>query len=474
MKIAEAGNPARRGWMDRQGLRLDAKPYLSGAFATQRLLERLPVEKVPLKEVTAGHAGGIFNGPKFRRVYLSDPQHSVPFIGSKDMLVADLGGVPRLRKSDAESRQLHYLKLESGMTLIACSGFNAGRRAYARPDMNGAWSSQHVIKVAPDQSKIQPGYLYAFLASRFGEVLVKEGVYGSAIKHIEPRHIENLPVPRFGAAVESEIHELVQHAAELRAEFQAGLEAATRDLFRTAGIEELLDLRWHEQGRDLGFAQRGVTATSLRALNFQPRAQRILERLRERECVSLGEVCEGGQLSRGVRFQRVDSEPGDTYGYRLVGQRQAFWLRPEGRWISKAFTPDEVLADNETILVAARGTLGENEVYGRSTLVTGEWARLAYSEDFLRIRSGASEFPGAYLYALLRSEALFRLLRACSTGGKQQDIHLELCQAIPVPVLTLSDRDRIAATVRAAYIKRDEADRKEGLGLAKLEEAVTG
>ncbi|MFI5570896.1 restriction endonuclease subunit S [Streptomyces sp. NPDC051740] len=474
MKVAEAGNPARRGWMNRQGLRLDAKPYLSGAFATQRLLEQLPVEKVPLKEVTAGHAGGLYNGPQFKRVYLTDSDHSVPFVGSKDMLIADFGALPRLRKTDALSRQLGYLKLRSGTTLISCSGFNAGRRSYVRPDMDGYWSSQDVLKVVPDEGRIQPGYLHAFLASRFGEALVKGKVYGSAVKHIEPHHIEDLPVPRFGDAVENEIHELVHGAAELRAEFQAGLEASTRDLFRTAGIEELLDLRWHEQGRDLGFAQSGVTATSLRALNFQPRARRILERLGERECVSLGEVCEGGQLSRGVRFQRVDGEPGDTYSYRLVGQRQAFWSRPEGRWISKAFTPDEVLADDETLLVAARGTLGENEVYGRSVLVTGEWANLAYSEDFLRIRSGTSEYPGAYLYALIRSEALFRLLRACSTGGKQQDIHLDLCKAIPVPVLTQPDRDRIANTVRAAYKKRDEADQKEDLGLAKLEEAVTG
>lgn len=323
VKVAEAGNPARRGWMVRQGLRLDAKPYLSGAFTTQRLLERLPVEKVPLKEVTAGHAGGIFNGPMFKRVYLTDPGHSVPFIGSKDMLVADLGGVPRLRKIDAESRQLHYLKLEPGMTLIACSGFNAGRRAYARPDMAGAWSSQHVIKVAPDQDKIQSGYLYAFLASRFGEVLVKEGVYGSAVKHIEPHHIEDLPVPRFGDAVENEIHELIQGAAELRAESQAGLEVATRDLFHTAEIEDLLDLRWHERGRDLGFAQPGVTATSLRALNFQPRARRILERLEERECVSLGEVCEGACWGPGCASSASTRSPATVPFGSLVSARRS-------------------------------------------------------------------------------------------------------------------------------------------------------
>ncbi|MFF0589418.1 restriction endonuclease subunit S [Streptomyces sp. NPDC003781] len=472
MKVAETGNPARRGWFDRQGLRLDARPYLSGAFATQRLLERLPGETVPLKDVTAGHAGGLYNGPQFKRVYLTDPDHSVPFVGSKDMLIADFGALPRLRKSDALSRQLNYLKLEPGMTLISCSGFNAGRRSYVRPDMDGYWSSQDVLKVVPDVDRIQPGYLYAFLASRFGEALVKGKVYGSAVKHIEPHHIQNLPVPRFGDAVENEIHELVQGAADLRAEFQAGLEAATRDLFRTAGIEELLDLRWHEQGRDLGFDHRGVTATSLRALNFQPRARRILDRLRERECVSLGEVCAGGVLRTGKRFKRVEAAP--AHGVRLVGQRQSFWIRPEGRWISAEQAPDDILQQDETVLVAAHGTLGENEVYGRSIMVTGAWLDNAFSQDFVRVVSGDTHFPGAYLFAFFRSEAAFRILRSMSVGGKQQEYHTKLLRELPIPSLTQPDRERIAATVRAAYKKRDEADRKEDLGLAKLEEAVTG
>ncbi|MFB7643191.1 restriction endonuclease subunit S [Streptomyces sp. NPDC056084] len=474
MKVAEQGNPARRRWLDGQGLRLDAKPYLSGAFATRKLLERLPVEKVPLKEVTAGHAEGIYNGPQFRRVYLASPEHSVPFVGSKDMLVADFSALPRLRKTDAESKQLCYLKLESGTSLISCSGFNAGRRSYVRPDMAGFWSSQDVLKVVPDADRIGAGYLYAFLASRFGEALVKGTVYGSAVKHIEPHHIEDLLVPRFGEAVEMEIHELVQESAELRAVSQKRLDAATRDLFQTAGLEGLLDLRWHQQGRDLGFAQSGLTTTSLRALNFQPRARRIMKQLENVEHVTLGEVCEGGMLSRGKRFSRVDGEPGDTHSYRLIGQRQAFWLRPEGRWISKAFTPAEVLATDETVMIAAQGTLGENEVFCRPFLVTGTWLNHAYSEHFLRAATGDSRFSGAYLFALLRSEPIFRLLRSMSVGGKQQDIHEELRRTIPVPVLSEADRERIASTVRDAYKKRDEADVREDLALAKLEEAVTG
>ncbi|OYP15711.1 restriction endonuclease subunit S [Streptomyces sp. FBKL.4005] len=473
MKVAERGNPARRGWYDGQGLRLDAKPYLSGAFATRKLLERLPVEKVPLKEVTAGHAGGLYNGPQFRRVYLTHPEHSVPFVGSKDMLVADLSTLPRLRKTDAESSQLSYLKLEPGMTLISCSGFNAGRRSYVRPDMAGYWSSQDVLKVVPDPERIGAGYLQAFLASRFGEALVRGSVYGSAVKHIEPHHIEDLPVPRFGEAVEKEIHELVQEAAELRAEFQKGLDSATRDLFRTAGLEDLLDMRWHEQGRDLGFAQSGLTATTLRALNFQPRARRVVERLKTVEHVTLGEVCAKGMLGSGVRFKRIDAEPGHG-AVRLIGQRQAFWLRPEGRWISPDYAPPGIFAADETVMIAAQGTLGDYEVFCRPFLVTGSWLDHAYSQHFLRVVSGNRAVPGAYLFAFLRSEAAFRVLRSMSVGGKQQDLHEELRKSIPVPVLTDADRDRIANTVRDAYKKRDQADRKEDLALMKLEQAVTG
>lgn len=472
MKVAERGNPARRGWFDKQGLKLIAKPYLSGAFATQRLLERLEVENVPLNELTAGHAGGIFSGPQFSRVYVTASEHSVPFVGSKDMLVADLSMLPRLRKTDAELPSMRYLRLQSGMTLISRSGFNAGRRSYARPDMAGFWSSEDVIKVVPDPEKIKPGYLYAFLASRFGEVLVRGGVYGSTVKHIAPDHVRQIRVPRFGEAVEKEIHELVQEAAELRAEFQKGLDAATQDLFRTAGLEDLLDLRWHEQGRDLGFAQRGLTATTLRALNFQPRARKILERLEGVEHVTLGEVCAGGVLRTGKRFKRVDASP--DHGVRLIGQRQSFWIRPEGRWISADQAPDDILQRDETVLVAAHGTLGDNEVYGRSVLVTGSWLDHAFSQDFLRVLSGDPSVPGAYLFAFFRSEAAFRVLRSMSVGGKQQEYHTTLFRELPVPLLSGADRVRITSTVRAAYKQRDEADRKEDLALAKLEEAVTG
>jgi type I restriction enzyme S subunit len=468
VKVVNLDNPVTSEWLAEQGLRLDASPYLSGTLEVRKLLEGIPT--VPLQRLTTGRDGGIFKGPQSSRVYLNDPEYSVPFLGSKDMLLADFTSLPRLKKSDAISQRLSYLEVKSGMTLISRSGFYAGRRSYVRSDMAGIWSSEDVLKVEPDVNKISPGYLYAFLASHFGEVLVRGSVYGSAVKHIEARHIANLPVPRLGEEVEDKIHSLVEESARLRSHFQAGLNKATEDFFNSVGLPEFNNVRWHEQGRDLGFEVNSIGAHSLRALNYTPRAQHLVNSLRSVPSASLGKLCAGGLLRTGARFKRIDTDP--SHGVRLVGQRQAFWVRPEGRWISAAQAPKDILQKDETVLVAAHGTLGENEVYGRSILVTGSWLNNAFSQDFLRVLSGDSEVPGAYLFAFFRSNAAFRILRSMSVGGKQQEYHPKLLRELPIPIAAPADRERIAETVRQAYRDRDRADVLEDEAIALLTTAI--
>jgi len=467
VKLVNIKNPVRSSWLIEQGYRLDASPFLSGAYEARKLLESLSAPREPLYKLTQGHDGGIYNGPKFRRVYVTDPEHGVPFLGSTDMLEADFSWLPLLRKRDAD--KLPFLEVTPGTTLISCSG-TVGRIAYTRSDMKGFWSSQHVMKVCPNPSQIPPGYLNAFLQSRFGVPIIASAAYGAIIQHIEPHHIADLPVPRLGQDVEGRIHQLIEQAAELRAKFQAGIRAATRDLFVSAGLPELADYSWHKQPRDLGFHVDRVTPTTLRAMNFSPRAARILDALRSSPHQTLGEICKGGTLRTGTRFKRIDAEA--THGVRLVGQRQAFWVRPEGRWISAEKAPLDIILKDETVLIAAHGTLGENEVYARSVLITGNLLRNAYSQDFVRVLSGSSAFPGAYLFAFLRSEAAFRVLRSISVGGKQQEYHNLLLSEIPVPVCTAADRERIAEIVRQAYRDRDEADRREDQALDLLDQAV--
>jgi len=134
---------------------------------------------------------------------------------------------------------------------------------------------------------------------------------------------------------------------------------------------------------------------------------------------------------------------------------------------------NEIRAEDESVLVASQGTLGESEVFCRSIFITGRWQReFVFSEHFLRIVSGDADFAGAYLFAFLRSEAAFRIFRSMSAGSKQQDIHEGLREQIPVPECTPADRERIAETVRQAYRWRDEADEMEDRAQELLEAAV--
>jgi len=469
MKLPSFDFPVTSAWLELNGRRLDGRPYVSGAMEARVLLEKLSAEKVPLKMLAAGHAGGIYNGPQFVRRYVDDEAHGVPFLTSSTILRADFSRIGLLSKKDAFSSQLGYLRVEEGMTLISCSG-TIGRTVYAGPYMHGMWSSQDVLKVVPNPNKILPGYLYAYLSSRFGVPLVSEGTYGAVIQHIEPYHIMDLPVPRLRKDIEEAVHGRIDQAAKLRSTYQQQIKEATDLLFRSVGLRDITAAEWHAMGPDLGFPHTLTSSMSLRALNFNPRLERLLESLRGVPHMTLGEICRGGNLQRSTRFKRIECDA--EYGVKLVGQRELFWLEPEGRWISTRYAPSDIFVQDETILVASQGTLGENEVFCRGEFITGPWLNYAYAEHLLRIQPGNTSYSGAFLFAFVRSEMAFRCFRSMSIGSKQQDLHHRLLADFPVPVPPEDVRSRIERLVRDAYAKRHEASRLEKEVIAVVEEVI--
>lgn len=158
MKVTKLDLPVMSSWMESNGRRLDSSPYLSGAFEAKVILEKLSAKKQALHEVTKGGLKGIFNGPRFSRNYVEDPEYGLPFLGSTDILAADLSNLPLLSKKQVASHP--ELLIYEGWTLITCSG-TIGRMVYSRSDMTGMAGSQHFMRVVPDPDKILPGYLYA-------------------------------------------------------------------------------------------------------------------------------------------------------------------------------------------------------------------------------------------------------------------------------------------------------------------------
>ncbi len=454
-------------WLELDGRRLDCGPHLSGAMEAKVLLKALSATKEPLHHLTKGGLDGIFHAGREGRRYVVDETYGAPFLGSTDILSADLSFVTLISKTQAVNTP--KFTIERDWILITRSG-TVGRMAFARPDMHGMACSEHVLRVVPDDDKAPAGYLFAYLASRFGVPLVVSGTYGSIIQHIEPAHIAHLPVPRLGKPIESRAHEKMVKAAQLRSDYQKKVRLATKAVFDAVGLKDTSSGAWHRNTPDLGFVRELKSPLSLRALNFNPRFQQLCDLIRTRPSRPLGELCKPGTLRPGKRFKRIEAEP--PFAYQLIGQKEIFWCRPEGRWISKTCAGPEVLVKEGTILVAAQGTLGESEMFCRAEFIWGRDVERAYSQHFLRVDADENKIKSGCLFAFMRSETAFRMLRSISIGTKLQDHHPVLVRSLPVPYPDERAQADIHAIVVEAHKERQRSIELEDEAVALVENAI--
>lgn len=452
----------KSNWLPKGGFRLDCSPYLGGAIETEILLEELPVRKDSLGSVTSA----IFNGPKFSRTFVYDPAYGVKFLGGSDLQKADLDDLPLLSSSQAHGKQLRHLEIKEGMTLITCSG-TIGKMAYARPEMEGIWSSQHIMKVMPDPERIPSGYLYAFLSSRFGIPLVVAGTYGSIIQSIEPHHISGLPVPRFGDALEQEIHQFVEDAGRLRSEASELKKNAVR-LFETlCGLKPAKSLQSYSAPL-YGRATVSMLESRMDATYYIPPCSDAREAFDD-----AGENKQLGDVSRvfipGI-FKRQYSENPD-FGYPYITGADVFCIRPS----SNLFLMNSV-ADNYG-LVLEKGMILIHEagqrygLIGNSVMVGDALNGFACTNNMVRIFPHEPEEAG-YIYSVLSSEHGIRLLKREAAGSSIPHLDEGRVRNMKIPWPGKRIRHQIADVMHQARTNWDEADEKEQSALELLSNAI--
>lgn len=450
-------------WMRRDGRRFDCGPYMSGALEAKIRLEELACRKERLADLTTGHDGGIYNGPHFSRRFVDEPDYGVPFLGSAAMLQADLSGLPYLRRSDAESPKLSYLRIRRGMTLISCSG-TIGRMVYARPDMEGMWTSQHIMKVVPDEQKVHPGFVYAFLSSKFGVPMVTSGTYGSIIQSIEPQHIADLPVPRLGDKVEREAHRLVEEAARLRA-------TATTELSNiAAGFDALLSASSSSKHTPrITTVSSGRIQARFDAQYHDPDVQHVRDTLKRHRHTTIGEFCTTIFLP-GI-FKRIHIDD-PAYGAPYYTGASLFWLEPIPKAILSRRTKlyDDVELHADTILVQAFGQDGG--ITGRAVWVGKHLDRATSTHMLCRLRTSERE-KTAYLFGFLNSKAAQTQIRVLTYGGSIPHFDEAGISTVVVPLLGDDVHvEAIGKRVLRALDGRDEALALERQARAVVERAL--
>lgn len=444
----------RAAWLEEGGRRLDCNSYMSGALEARDALRRLSkTEK--LSDVTER----IFHAGREGRTWVDDPRYGIPFMGSSDILAANLSTLPLISKKQVERNPL--FKLEETWTLITRSG-TIGRMAYVRPDMAGMACSEHVLRVVPSPDRIPPGYLYAFLSSRYGVPLVVSGTYGAIIQHIEPEHIADLPVPRFESNFEQKVAQAVEAAA---------VERVAASQHRRAAIELLeAKIDWSDQPRPIAIAPMASSLLSrMDAFHYSPRVEAGRSALSSHRSVRLGDQVERVfEPNRGSRLKVSDP----AFGVPFLSSSSVFELNPSAEYlVSRSLTPhlEGLLLSDCDVLLPRSGQLGG--IIGRAVLPLPINVSQAGSEHLVRVRCH-SPSDAAYLWAVLASEPGYWALIGTAFGSSIPSLDSSLISELMVPWLSEADRQKIATLASKAVAAQNKGNELETAAVDLLEEKI--
>ncbi len=140
---------------------------------------------------------------RFARIYQHDLTY--PFITPKQ--IEDLKPEPKGYLSNLCDTDVEKLMPSCGELLVTRSG-SVGRCVYVNKTLEEYAVSDDVIRLVLLHDKYS-GYVYAFLRTKVGQALMTTNQYGAVIKHIEPKHLENVPIPIPSTKLREKIHNLI-------------------------------------------------------------------------------------------------------------------------------------------------------------------------------------------------------------------------------------------------------------------------
>ncbi len=151
---------------------------------------------------------------RFKRIYVREG-HGVIFFSGKNIGELDPSDKKHLSFSQHDRRIREQLTLTENMILITCSG-TVGNVTLVPKHWDG-WAMTHdIIRLVPASLDVT-GYLYAWLASSYGNKLITRCAYGAVVSHIEDHHLANVYVPLLhDLAVQKTINNKVLTASTMR------------------------------------------------------------------------------------------------------------------------------------------------------------------------------------------------------------------------------------------------------------------
>lgn len=428
-------------------MRLDGNFHLSDGLEVRKIVSKSPYGMNEIRDVTSNiYCPGIF-----RRNYVKS---GIPFLGGGDIQRQDLDSGKYLRKKNTPNYEI--LQVKKGWTLVTCGG-TIGDTIFANNLLAKCWVSQHVMRVIPQH--IKEGMLFAYLASKYGKLLLTTNTYGSVIPTLNAGNIANLPIPGFPEPFQQEVDDLVQESARLR-------ENAANALEQAIGYFDTLFPVSFKENKIGKVSSKEIIASINRRFEASfhiSEGKDIDKYIKEHyEWKSLDEVCVS--ISRPDIFKRYYVKNGITF----LGGADIFLATPDSdKRLSRAKTANiEALMIKEgTILLPRSGTIG-NVAWAHA----GHAQKLA-SEHVIRITPNDILRAG-YVYAFLASKYGKLLIQRYIFGSVIQHVEPPHLKLIPVPIVDKETMDGIHNKVMAYSSAMGRAIEYEQKAIQMVEQEI--
>ena len=448
--------------------RLEASVYGIEARQVRRDLELCKWDVVLLG---AKFIKDAFHAARFKRNYIAENHpDAVGFLGSSEVLDSYPVPVKFLLRNQVTEK---HLNVRRGWVLISCSG-TVGNVSYVNKTLQNYAVSQHVIRII---SREYPGYIYAYLKSRMGRLLVETNNYGAVVKHIEPEHLNHIPIPNPPSILKQQIHNLIDESFKLRDrsnELMDSAQALLKNALRLPGIKELR-AQTKQFDDSAGVLSFSVPISDLRNRldgSYHVPIVQVIERLLDetaKEIVKVGDSRISQSVILPSHFKRIYVN--EVKGTVLIGGKHLYSLDPvdkkylAAQQYSEELRNDMLLAEN-MIVVTAKGTPG------KVAIVPNHWNGWFISSNLIKIVPASEEIAG-FLYCFLSSPYGELLIRRQIYGAVVDIIEPTHVKSIVVPFLKDEQTQmEINSKILDANRKRTEAYELEQEALAILDEKV--
>jgi len=449
-------------------VRLNASSFPPKWIEAKKILEKLK-RKITIERLST-FAEKVFVGARVKRLFVGEKE-GIPYLMPDDVFMFPLKPRKWVRK---ETQDIENWWVEPFTILITQSGA-AGRCLIVNKHFKGKLVSPNMIRVVPNsRGKEIIGFIYAFLNSSIGQTFLLKEQYGITVKHIEPDHVSNIPIPMLPESDIREINEKILEAHKLREEAQELLSKAEGTFYKELNLPEIKE---DELGYCRDEKERSVKTFIIKSTELELRLDAsfynpISKKIREIfskidkniKIVKLSEVAKIFDLPTYKRIYTSKERGKPTLSGSQLNMIKLFdlkYLSPLSFLRNGKNYMHEYEIKEGWILIAERGTIGI------SCYVSKFFDGWLASHNILRTIPSTIH-PGYLITFLLSSYGRLQM-QPKRLGGVVEVLDPKDLNDILVPIPPESIQAKIGNLTIEAYEKKDQANLIENEAIKLLE-----